>query len=502
MILRGFLLRVRSRLHNEEAGFTIVESMVAGMVLAVGAFAVANSLSYGLDATGLARQRLAAQTTAEQQMELARSLNYESVVLDSGPISKSSNPDNPDFWVSTDGLEYDPTETGSASAYEELILEPGANPALTHFQDPVIQGNTKFRIFVYVTWVDSPADGTDGSDEADGNGDGVSDANGQDAKRVTTVVQWPNPFGAPQSQLKMSTIISDGKVPFKDPNASGDQPPSVSCPVVTTNGLDASFEAQGVFDPDGGTVEIDWDFGDGATVADGGISQSHTYAAAGDYDAVITVTDDEGNPPVSSSGCSPVSVTTGGSGGPGSGPSGTVVISGNAAFTTEELVTLTLTSSASPASIQVSDDNINWGLLQPYGTQVQHTLPAGEGLKTVYVRFLNSAGDWGAIAQDQIVLDLGPPPAPTSLNGTRGSGPDKDKATLTWAAPVPSTDVSGYQIWRRATPAGAWSQVSCTFSGLTTCEMSGLSPPTNYEVYVLSVDAAGNVSGQSNHVFV
>ena len=41
-------------------------------------------------------------------------------------------------------------------------------------------------------------------------------------------------------------------------------------------------------------LTIDWDFGDGTTMANGGASQDHTYAAAGDYTISLLATDDLG----------------------------------------------------------------------------------------------------------------------------------------------------------------------------------------------------------------
>ena len=40
-----------------------------------------------------------------------------------------------------------------------------------------------------------------------------------------------------------------------------------------------------------GALTIDWDFGDGSSMADGGASQDHTYAAAGDYTISLVATD-------------------------------------------------------------------------------------------------------------------------------------------------------------------------------------------------------------------
>ncbi|MEX2275651.1 MAG: PKD domain-containing protein [Actinomycetota bacterium] len=517
MNLRGFFLRMHARLHRDERGFTVIEAMVAGMVLAIGSFAVASSLSYGLDTTGLARQRLAAQATAEQEIEYARSLNYESVVLDANVLTHSSNTDNPDYWVSTDGLSYDPTETGAGAAYEPLILDLGANPSLDHFQDPVLQGNTNFKVYDYVTWVDSPTDGTVGGaggdgldgngDGVDGNGDGVSDANGHDQKRVTVVVTWANSFGSLDSQLKMSTVISDGKVPYHDPSAGDNLLPVVSCPVVSGTGLAQNFEAQGASDPDGGTVTIDWDFGDGTPIVpDGGVIQSHTYSAAGTYYVELTVEDDESSTATSGK-CEPP-LTVSSDGGPvgGGGPTGTVSIASGQTYTTTSAVTLTLSSTGATTMQFSNDDGTTWGSEIAYSAAVLYTLsPTGEGTRTVSVRFLNSGGEYGATASDSIIVDTTVPAAPTTLDVCCRPANGKE-ATLTWSASStllpPSGDLAGYQIWRRPTPAGAWSQVTnCAYipASSTSCVDPGLTKTTNYEYYVVAVDVAGNVSAESPH---
>ena len=57
------------------------------------------------------------------------------------------------------------------------------------------------------------------------------------------------------------------------------------------NGLSCDFDASGSSDPDGSIVSYDWDFGDGNS--GGGLTADHTYAAAGTYSVVLTVTDDE-----------------------------------------------------------------------------------------------------------------------------------------------------------------------------------------------------------------
>ena len=54
----------------------------------------------------------------------------------------------------------------------------------------------------------------------------------------------------------------------------------------------ASFDAGGSSDPDGTIASYAWDFGDGSTGT--GATATHTYAAAGTYTVMLTVTDDKG----------------------------------------------------------------------------------------------------------------------------------------------------------------------------------------------------------------
>src|SRR5436190_22866263 len=86
---------------NEQGGFSLVEAMAAITVLAVGIFAAAQALTFGLSTTGLSRQRLASRAGLDQQMEEARALNYDNLVLsDPDPgLTHSSDPLNPDYWV-------------------------------------------------------------------------------------------------------------------------------------------------------------------------------------------------------------------------------------------------------------------------------------------------------------------------------------------------------------------------------------------------------------------
>ena len=110
----AMLRRVAARLH-EERGFTIVEAVVSITILALGGIAVTQSLVLGLRTSGASRERLAARSVVDQQMELARALNYDSLVLDdASPLPGSTDTDNPDYWVDEDATR--PTTTTARAA--------------------------------------------------------------------------------------------------------------------------------------------------------------------------------------------------------------------------------------------------------------------------------------------------------------------------------------------------------------------------------------------------
>jgi len=57
--------------------------------------------------------------------------------------------------------------------------------------------------------------------------------------------------------------------------------------------LSVFFDASDSVDPEGGPLTYDWSFGEGTKAV--GATATHTYAIAGTYEAVLTVTDQEGN---------------------------------------------------------------------------------------------------------------------------------------------------------------------------------------------------------------
>jgi prepilin-type N-terminal cleavage/methylation domain-containing protein len=154
------------RTRTREQGFTIVEVMVAILVVAValvGTLQAFISSDHGNLAT---QETQAVSTAAEQAVEQLRAMSYNSLALSSFPIQTGSgiltgdasgDPEDPDYWVSGTNLQipnnFAQVASGVlstvASAGEALIGGGTINPG------PVTVSSDGFNVTIYryVTWV-------------------------------------------------------------------------------------------------------------------------------------------------------------------------------------------------------------------------------------------------------------------------------------------------------------------------------------------------------------
>ncbi|GEM_PF-2632332 len=68
----------------------------------------------------------------------------------------------------------------------------------------------------------------------------------------------------------------------------------IMLPTFPTIGQSVTFDGSYSSDPDGTIRTYDWDFGDGTTLSNGGVSPTHSYAAEGMYSVSLLVTDNLG----------------------------------------------------------------------------------------------------------------------------------------------------------------------------------------------------------------
>ncbi|NUU56194.1 S-layer homology domain-containing protein [Paenibacillus taichungensis] len=95
-------------------------------------------------------------------------------------------------------------------------------------------------------------------------------------------------------------------------------------------------------------------------------------------------------------------------------PTGTVAINGGAAYATSQGVTLKFTLGAGVTDVvgvQFSDDNVTWSTEEAYSPSMSYNLSAGEGSKTVYVRFIDRAGNVSEATSASIIYRTIPEPS-------------------------------------------------------------------------------------------
>jgi prepilin-type N-terminal cleavage/methylation domain-containing protein len=175
----------------DERGFTLVEVLVAILLLVVGALGVLVSLSSSGHLTLTAQREQAAMTAAEQTMEQLRAMTYTSLALSSLPTHSadgngagdtSGNPANPNYWVSASNLlipasfnsETSSTLSGVSSTGEPLLSGGTVSPG----PSTVTSNGYSASIYRYVTSVNDRCSLL-GVDLCPGT---------QDAKRVTVAV--------------------------------------------------------------------------------------------------------------------------------------------------------------------------------------------------------------------------------------------------------------------------------------------------------------------------
>jgi PKD repeat protein/biopolymer transport protein ExbD len=121
-------------------------------------------------------------------------------------------------------------------------------------------------------------------------GTGAAGFTGDGGQAASAQLNNPYNFGIDgQGNLYVSDTLNQRvrKIENKPPTAS-----FTFSPASGTAPLAVSFDGSASADPDGSVAAYAWDFGDGGTANTA--KASHTYAAAGTFNAKLTVTDDSG----------------------------------------------------------------------------------------------------------------------------------------------------------------------------------------------------------------
>ncbi len=184
---------------------------------------------------------------------------------------------------------------GSANIYGNgrLDLQPpmtaNASPNAAFTYSPSIP--TAGSLISFNASASSDSDGSIVLYEWDFTGDGVTDATGVSQARA---------FSAGTHNVTLKVTDNDGATDTQLRSISvsyvANQPPTASFTVSPSSGQPGTwftFNAGGSSDTDGSIVSYAWNFGDGKT--DSGVTAYNSYAAAGTYTVLLTVTDDDGS---------------------------------------------------------------------------------------------------------------------------------------------------------------------------------------------------------------
>jgi hypothetical protein len=176
-----------------------------------------------------------------------------------------------------------------------------------------------------------------------------------------------------------------------------------------------------------------------------------------------------------------------------SAPSGSILIDSGVEYTTSTSVTLTLSASDEGSGVSqmvLSNDGVfdtePW---ETYATSKAWTLTAGDGTKTVYVKYKDVAGGVSAVYTDSIVLDTAAPSAYMILINNGDPYTTSVDVILNLAAFDDGSGVFMMQFSNDGTSYSSWAPYQDTFPWTLT---SGDGVKT---VYVKFRDRAGGVSG-------
>ena len=200
-----------------QAGFTIVELLVAVLVIGFVALAAGAVLASGTRHASAPETRQNLSHRAQQEVERLTSLDYATLAHAVAPATSSADPDSPLSWYSTSTGKYrwNRVAAGSTTA-ETLVVDAGG---VVEAERAWSDGTASGHLFAFVTWV------TDGRC---GSGCPTS----QNYKRVTVAATADSGAEAAKPVF-VSTIVADphalpaGRIVNGNANPLTD--PSITC---------------------------------------------------------------------------------------------------------------------------------------------------------------------------------------------------------------------------------------------------------------------------------
>jgi hypothetical protein len=171
---------------------------------------------------------------------------------------------------------------------------------------------------------------------------------------------------------------------------------------------------------------------------------------------------------------------------------GSIIINSGAGYTRTAAVTLVISASEASgtiSSMQFSNDSSAWSAWENYAINKSYTLPTGDGVKTVYVRFKDATRALSQAFSDTITLDTTPPTCSLTINSGAGYT-NSYSVTLNISAADNLSSVASMQFSSNKSTWTSWENFAATRKYTLLTNSSG----TGNTVYARMKDGAANVS--------
>lgn len=170
-------------------------------------------------------------------------------------------------------------------------------------------------------------------------------------------------------------------------------------------------------------------------------------------------------------------------------------------YTASQTITLSLAPSdgCGPITVEISNDNSSWSASIEYDASTPTstwTLTAGDGLKSVWVRYGDGVGNKRVDGPKTVTLDMTLPTVPGTLADTVSCQGNDRTVSLSWGTAT-DANLLGYRVYKR-TNGGAWAAL------LTTAQQNASDTDAknlnSLDFKVVAYDRAGNEGNATNVV--
>jgi prepilin-type N-terminal cleavage/methylation domain-containing protein len=194
---RPHAVRQASLLVAEE-GFTLIEVLIATVIMVVGIMAVVTTFESSRNLTTVDAKQESATHRGERELESIIARPYDNIALTAAPSHSGTSDSDPGFFVTSASppkYQWDRSDASKLESFCSGSTAPcdGSAGALTPGPQPWTAAGDSGSLYRFVTWVDDQC----------GNCTATTDY-----KRVTVALTVNGP-NAPKKPIYISTIVSD-----------------------------------------------------------------------------------------------------------------------------------------------------------------------------------------------------------------------------------------------------------------------------------------------------